>query len=146
MSKRNTYILAFLLVAIVIVLAIMNNQRNTTTFKEAVLDQLNLAEISSVDVIKSIDSSEEEISVTTPEKIQFIVNVLSEVKLRKADYSNSQQTESYWITIKTNNERKFGLTLYSDHIIIFSYDLVGKKSVSYKILNHVDLEAINELF
>ncbi|WP_391572308.1 hypothetical protein [Cohnella sp.] len=145
MSKRNTYILAVLLVAIVVVLAIMNNQRNTT-FKEAVLDHLNLAEISSVDVIKSIDSSEEEISVTTPEKIQFLMNVLSEVKLRKADYSNSQQTESYWITIKTNNERKFGLTLYSDHIIVFSYDSVGKKSVSYKILNHVDLEAFNGLF
>jgi len=144
-SKRNTYILAVLLVAIVVVLAIMNNQRNTT-FKEAVLDHLNLAEISSVDVIKSIDSSEEEISVTTPEKIQFLMNVLSEVKLRKADYSNSQQTESYWITIKTNNERKFGLTLYSDHIIVFSYDSVGKKSVSYKILNHVDLEAFNGLF
>ena len=146
--KKGYKIFAAIILAIVVGSVIINMSTKNTIFKEVVTDHLNVKEISSIEIIRSTDTiSEDTITVTDVGQIQLIINALSQTKLRKTSISNINYAESYWITLKTNEKRKFGMTLYDkDYLTIFQYNSNKDATKSYKITNEFDPSVIRGLF
>lgn len=148
MKKRN-YIVAGIVIIIIVGLGIFYMSTKSTTFKEAVLDQFDVKEVSSIEIIKS-GENEKVVTVTDSSEIEKILNTFSQTKLRESSLSNINYADSYWMTIKTNNKnRKFGITLYDkDYINIYEYSAAIQKNTtkSYKITNDFDPIVIRDLF
>ncbi|WP_045574559.1 hypothetical protein [Desulfosporosinus sp. I2] len=146
--KKRYKIVAAIIFAIVVGLVIIYMSTKNTTFKEVVLDHLNVMEVSSIEIIRKTDAiNENRITVTDPSQIELIMNAFSRTKMREASFSNINYTESYWITLKTNENRKFGITLYdNDYVNIFEYNSKKNTTKSYKITNEFDPIVIRGLF
>ncbi|UYO06685.1 ATP-dependent metallopeptidase FtsH/Yme1/Tma family protein [Paenibacillus sp. PSB04] len=146
--KRLIYLAAAVL--IVIGLGIFYFSPKNFTFKEAVLDKLDTNNVASIEIIKRDQQGEHTKNVTNSEEIHEILNSLSAANLKKSGPSDIQFTESYWITVKTNDEgRAYGITLYdSDYMHTFEYDAAAPKNASrsYKITNDFDAAAIRNVF
>ncbi|MFC3748314.1 hypothetical protein [Paenibacillus sp. GCM10012306] len=151
MNKRNKYILFGIVMLIIVGLGIFYMSPSNTTFKKAVLDQLDVAEVSSIKIDKSGAAVDEnEVTITDPGEIDKILGTLAQINLRKSRLSNIKYNDSYWITIETKSENlKFGITLY-DQNYLETYEYNAKipknKIQSYKITNDFDLEVIRDLF
>ncbi|MGO4697530.1 hypothetical protein AB4Z50_24915 [Paenibacillus sp. 2TAB26] len=147
MIKRNMIVPALFLIVIagIVVFTTFSKQ---TTFKKAISDQLNVTQISSIEILKSTDDPlEEKIIVTDSALIERIMNVFSNTKLIKEHFSTNNYKESYWITIKTNENRQFGFTLYDHHFLnVFDYNASKNAANSYKITNELDASVIRDLF
>ncbi|WP_136607779.1 hypothetical protein [Paenibacillus dokdonensis] len=146
MRKSNMYIIAPVIIIVIVGLVIYNFYSKNTTFKDVVLDKINTDQISSLEILKS--SNDEKKTITDKSEINKIINSLSVIKLSEGSYS-IDSTESYYITIKTNNLRRFGMTLYDkNYLRIFDYDpKIPKNSIkSYKISNEFDPATIRSLF
>ncbi|MGG1636656.1 hypothetical protein [Paenibacillus sp. NRS-1760] len=147
MKKRYMFVPALFLFVIagVVVFTISSKQ---TTFNKVISDQLNLNQISTIEILKSIDDPlEEKIVVTDLAQIERIMNVFSNTKLIKEHFSTININETYWITIKTNENRQFGLTLYDYHYLnVFNYNASKDAANSYKITNELDASVIRDLF
>jgi len=145
--KQRYMVVAAIILSMVLGLVIIDATKNTT-FKEVVLDQLNVVEVSSIEVIRSSNTIEDKITVTDPSQIKAVMNAFSLITLREASCSNINHMESYWITIKTNKIRQFGITLYNkDYVNIYDYNSKNKNSEkTYKITNEFDPRVIRGLF
>lgn len=147
--KKRYKIVAAIFLAIVVGLVIIDMSTKNTTFKEVVLDHLNVIEVSSIEIIRSTDTiNEDKITVTDPSQIESIMNAFSQTKLKEASFLNINYTGSYWITLKTNKNRKFGITLYDKvYVTIIEYNNSTKNATkSYKITNEFDPIVIRGLF
>lgn len=146
--KRLVYLAAAVL--IVVGLGIFYFSPKNFTFKEAVLDKLDTNRVASIEVIKRDQQGEHIKNVTNSEEINQILNSLSAAKLKKSRASDIEFTESYWMTLKTNDKgRAYGMTLHdNDYINTFEYnaDVPKKASRSYKITNDFDTAAIRNVF
>lgn len=101
-------------------------------------------DITSIEVIKS--STSEEVTVTAPDKINKIITDLFHVRLKKKRFNGVKNySESYWVTIYANNERRFGITYY-DPSFISVYTFKDRKHYNYKIIDNSDIETIKHLF
>ncbi len=148
MKKRGKYFIAFLVIVAIAVLGMMYLSSRNTTFKEVVLNKLNLNEISSIEVIRSDRTNDKEITVTDTTQIKKILNAFSQMKLKESSISNINFITSYWITLESNGNRDFGITLYDKkYIVIYEYNAASQKnqSKSYIITNDFDPLAIAEL-
>lgn len=142
MKKR--YITIAILCLTVILVFVYLSTRNTT-FNEAVLDELNISEISSLEIIKSIGTQEEEISVVDSNEIKSLMSMFSQIKLKHKQFPNGNYSETYWITIKGKGNRLYGMTLYDkDYIQIYNYQ--SNISDEYKIIGDLNLSVIQEMF
>lgn len=113
--------------------------KTTISFKEAALGQMNLEEISAIDIIKSVDNTENEkmINVSNPKAIHQIINELSQIQLKKSD-SSTPSSDLYWITIRSKQERELGLTIFGEKsLVIYKYDSAVPKNnvVSYEFIS-----------
>jgi hypothetical protein len=121
---------------------------DTTSFKELVLDRVNVADVTSIEIVETKESStqEEEIVVTDRDEIENIMNGFAQVKLRESD-SGGSFGEAYWIHIKVDGYPRFGLHL-NDQNYIYIHDLQrnDKYNGSYRITNEFNSEFINHLF
>lgn len=88
MKRRGKYIITILVIITIAALAMMYIFSKNTTFKEVVLDKLNLNEISSIEIIKSGSTNEKEITVTDPSQITKIMDAFSQMKLKESTISN----------------------------------------------------------
>lgn len=148
MKRRGKYFITILVIIIVAALGMMYIFSKNTTFQEVVLDKLNLNEISSIEIIKSDRTNEKEITVTDPSQIIKIMDAFSQMKLKESTISNINYITSYWITLKSNENRNFGITLYdNNYIFIYEYNAVSQNNQfkSYIITNDLDPVAITEL-
>lgn len=146
--KRRYKIVAVIILAIVVGLVI-NNYTKNTTFKEAVLDHMNVKEISSIEIVRASDAiNEDKITITDSSQIELIMNAFSQTKLRESISPNIKYTEVYWITLKINKIRKFGIILYGkDYVVINDANPYEKYKVhSYRITNEFDSIVIQGLF
>lgn len=146
--KRLVYLAAAFL--IVVGLGIFYFSPKNFTLEEAVLDKLDTNNVASIEVIKRDQQGEHTKNVTNSEEINEILNSLSAAKLKKSGSSDIQFTESYWITLKTEDKgRAYGMTLYdNDYINTFEYNAAVPKNASrsYKITNDFDAAAIRNAF
>ncbi|MEC0182568.1 DUF5301 domain-containing protein [Paenibacillus peoriae] len=140
MKIQKKYVLSFIILFVVIVvIGVIFASKTTITFKEAALGQVNLEEIDTIEVIKSDDNStnERKITVSDPKVIHQILNEFSQVQLKKSN-SSSPSSDSYWITIRSKQERKLELTILGEkNIVIYKYNSANPKNsiVSYEIVS-----------
>ncbi|MFB5268615.1 hypothetical protein ACE41H_17780 [Paenibacillus enshidis] len=120
----------------------------TTSFKELVLDRVNINSISSIEIVKAEKSSDEEkkIVVTDRKEIENIMHGFAEVKLKESDFDNSG--DSYWFYIKVDGYSRFGLQLNEQNQIhVFDRQRDDKyRSASYQITNDFNKDFIGNLF
>ncbi|WP_054024019.1 hypothetical protein [Bacillus sp. FJAT-28004] len=143
MKKRNKIVVLIMVIGLVVVYMYSRN----STFSEEVTNHFNVKDVSSIEIIKTSTSNEETITVTDPKQIELIMNAFSTTKLRKDRILNINHTESYWITIKNNGTRRFGLTLYDDEYLeIYNNNATKNALKSFKITNELNLTIIQDLF
>ncbi|MGW9526497.1 hypothetical protein ACWHAM_01870 [Paenibacillus terrae] len=151
MKIQKKYVLSFIILFVVIVvIRVIFASKITITFKEAALGQVYLKEIDTIELIKSDDNStnERKITVSDPKVIHLIINELSQVQLKKSN-SGSPSSDSYWITIRSKQERKLGLTILGEkNIVIYKYNSANPKNsiVSYEIVSRYNGKLIQDLF
>ncbi|WP_068500198.1 DUF5301 domain-containing protein [Paenibacillus kribbensis] len=151
MKIQKKYVLSFIILFVVIVVAgVIFASKTTITFKEAALGQVNLEEIDTIEIIKSDDNStnERKITVSDPKEIHQIINEFSQIQLKKSN-SSTPSSDSYWITIRSKQERKLGLTILGEkNIVIYKYKSANPKNsiVSYEIISGYNGKLIQNLF
>ncbi|ASR49500.1 hypothetical protein B4V02_23840 [Paenibacillus kribbensis] len=151
MKIQKKYVLSFIIIFVVIVVAgAIFASKSTITFKDAALGQVNLEEIDTIEIIKSDDNStnERKITVSDPKEIHQIINEFSRVQLKKSN-SSTPSPDSYWITIRSKQERKLGLTILGEkNIVIYKYNSANPKNsiVSYEIISGYNGKLIQNLF
>ncbi len=114
------------------------------------MGQVNLEEIDTIEIIKSDDNptNERKITVSDPKEIHQIINEFSQIQLKKSN-SSTPSSDSYWITIRSKQERKLGLTILGEkNIVIYKYNSANPKKsiVSYEIISGYNGKLIQELF
>ncbi|MDP4096263.1 hypothetical protein OIN60_05695 [Paenibacillus sp. P96] len=146
-TTRRKYIILVIGIAVLVAVYFITRP-NTTSFKELVLDHVNVADITSIEIVKTQRSSqEEEIVVTDRNKIENIINGFARAELRQSD-SGGEFSEAYWISIQENDKLRFGLRLDDQNYISISdlqrNDKYG--SGHYQITNDFNSEFIRNLF
>ncbi|MEC0172706.1 hypothetical protein [Paenibacillus graminis] len=120
-----------------------------SSFEERVSGRINLQDITSIEIIRSLPSTTDEVKVTVtdPAKIAGIMNAFADVKLMSSNASHNFN-RSYWISIIVGKSLRFGVHL-DDQKYIYINDLARKdkySSGSFKIINHYDIRSIDSLF
>ncbi|KWX78341.1 hypothetical protein [Paenibacillus jilunlii] len=120
-----------------------------SSFEERVSGRINLQDITSIEIIRSMPSTTDEVKVTVtdPAKIADIMNAFADVKLMSSSFSHDFN-RSYWISIIVGKSLRFGIRL-DDQKYIYINDLARKdkySSGSFKIINHYDMRSIDRLF
>ncbi|HWO97236.1 MAG TPA: DUF5301 domain-containing protein [Bacillus sp. (in: firmicutes)] len=101
--------------------------RNGTTFNEIVLDT---TEVTSVEIVRSSD--DKKVVLKDENDINFFIKSLSEAEL-KENKIKEDFDESYWLVLRTNGERKIGMTIYDEKFLLL-YDYETNKQTSYQIV------------
>lgn len=121
----------------------MINSRSTT-FNQAVPD---MSEVSSIQIIKS--STNKEVILEKESDVKSLIQSWSEMELKADEMGSLDFKESYWITLKANDEREYGLTVYDDkYLLVYDFSKRTKKdsSRSYQIISGADLDDIEQYF
>lgn len=143
MKKRYVLSLISLVIPIVYWSVILYHSFNS--FENMVLDQINEAEITSIEIQRSL--SEEQVIIDDKKEIETIIHKFADVKLRRSDASDHSK-ESYWISIFVNKGMRFGMRL-TDENFIYINDLYKKdkySSGSFIITSDFDGAFIANLF
>ncbi|MDW2876128.1 MULTISPECIES: DUF5301 domain-containing protein [Bacillaceae] len=139
---KKFMVLGFLSILIILGAIYMINTRSTT-FNQAVPD---MSEITAIEIIKS--STDKEV-VLEKNDVKKLVQSWSEMELKADKMGSLDFEESYWITLKANDERKYGLTVYDDkYLLVYDFSKRTKKdsSRSYQIISGADLDDIEQYF
>ncbi|MGD6903341.1 DUF5301 domain-containing protein [Bacillus infantis] len=139
---KKFMVLGFLSILIILGAIYMINTRSTT-FNQAVPD---MSEITAIEIIKS--STDKEV-VLEKNDVKKLVQSWSEMELKADKMGPLDFEESYWITLKDNDERKYGLTVYDDkYLLVYDFSKRIKKdsSRSYQIISGADLDDIEQYF
>ncbi|MBD8068804.1 DUF5301 domain-containing protein [Bacillus sp. PS06] len=116
------------------------NSRSNTTFNEVVLE---MPEITSIEIIKS--SAEKEVFIENENVITQLLKHFSEAELKEDEVGSINFDESYWLTLRTNGERKLGITVYDEnYLMIFDYSTSNQ--TSYRIISGFDSSKIEQYF
>lgn len=143
MKKRYVLSLISLVIPIVYWSVILYHSFNS--FENMVLDQINEAEITSIEIQRSL--SEEQVIIEDKKEIETIIHKFADVKLRRSD-GFERLEHSYWISIFVNKGMRFGMEL-TDENFIYINDLYKKdkySSGSFKITSDFDGAFIANLF
>ncbi len=113
--------------------------KSSTTFNEFV----HTAEITSIDIIRSSD--DKEVVIENGNDIKELLKHFSEAELMEDEMGSIDFNESYWITLRSNNVRKLGMTVYDDkYLLIFDYN--KNNSTGYQIISVFDSSNIEQYF
>lgn len=151
MKIQKKYVLSFIILLVVIVVAgVIFTSKTTISFKEAALGQVNLEEIDTIEIIKSDDNSanEKKITVSDPKSINQIINIFSQLQLKKSN-SSTPSSDLYWITIRSKQERKLGLTILGEkNLVVYKYNSAVPKNsvVSYEIISGYNGKLMQKFF
>ncbi|MGN7360397.1 DUF5301 domain-containing protein [Paenibacillus sp. SAF-054] len=121
--------MAAVMIIAMVGLVTFHSYSKNTTFKGLVLTKINTDQISSVEVLKS--STDEKKTLTDKSEINQIINSLSVITLRAGSYTAIDTAEPYYMTIRINNQRRFGLLLYDEDVLkVYDYQSNGKKNAT----------------
>lgn len=109
-------------------------------FNEAVPDS---PEITSIEIIRTSDN--QDVVLEGGNDVRDLMNQLSETELREKSIGSIDFEESYWITIRADNNRKFGLTIYDEKYMLI-YDYESSKQNSYQIISGFESFSIEKYF
>ncbi|OMD40483.1 DUF5301 domain-containing protein [Paenibacillus odorifer] len=143
MKKTNPYIV--FLVVFIIGFWSITLYHSYNSFKNIILDRIDTAEITSIEILKS--SNDEQVEVEDPKEIEKIIHEFSDVKLRRSNAAD-KPTETYWISIRVNKALRFGMNL-TDTNFLHIIDLASNNkyhSGGFKITSKFDGQSITSLF
>ncbi|MNB91249.1 hypothetical protein D3C75_383240 [compost metagenome] len=150
--KNRRYLLLITGVVLIILLSgfgLFTYFNEFVTFDEAIGKSLDSKSVSSVEIIRRNPTGEKIVNLTDPAQIQQVLEVFSDLKLKKSSLSEVRFDDSYWITLKGNNQRRtVGITLYDDlYLDLYNYGSSSPKNVhtSYLIASDVDLNELDKL-
>lgn len=143
MKKR--YVLSLIPLVILVIYWSVTLYHSYNSFENLVLDRIDEAEITSIEILKSL--SEEEIIIDDKKEIETIIHEFADVKLRRSN-APDHSTESYWISIFVNKSLRFGMRLTDTNFVYISdlYEKDKYSSGSFKITSDFDVEFISNLF
>lgn len=143
MKKRYVLSLISLVIPIVYWSVILYHSFNS--FENMVLDQISEAEITSIEIEKSL--SEEKVIIEDKKEIETIIQKFADVKLRRTE-GLERFKESYSISIFVNKGMRFGIMLTdTNSVYIYDYHKKDKySSGSFKITSDFDGAFIANLF
>ncbi|MFD2046541.1 hypothetical protein ACFSTA_19980 [Ornithinibacillus salinisoli] len=107
-------------------------------FEEAIL--LNVEEITSIEIAHN----DTEVTISDPDEIEKIMDNFSELELKETNSLDGFE-KTYWITIKENNSKAYGLTVHDNkQLHTFSYE--DNQQQEFTIINKkdFDLSKLNE--
>ncbi|MGD6855952.1 DUF5301 domain-containing protein [Bacillus infantis] len=139
---KKFMVLGFLSILIILGAIYMINTRSTT-FNQAVPD---MSEITAIEIIKS--STDKEV-VLEKNDVKKLVQSWSDMELKADGMGSLDFEESYWITLRAKDTRKYGLTVYDDkYLLVYDFSKRTKKdsSRSYQIISGADLDDIEQYF
>ncbi|MGD6875086.1 DUF5301 domain-containing protein [Bacillus infantis] len=140
---KKFMLFGFISIMIILGVMYMINSRSTT-FNQAVPD---MSEVSSIQIIKS--STNKEVILEKESDVKSLIQSWSEMELKADEMGSLDFKESYWITLKANDEREYGLTVYDDkYLLVYDFSKRTKKdsSRSYQIISGADLDDIEQYF
>jgi hypothetical protein len=140
---KKFMLFGFLSIMIIFVVMFMINSR-ITTFNQAVPD---MSEITSIEILKT--STDKSVVLEKESDVTILIQSWSEMELKADKMGSLDFEESYWITLKANDERKYGLTVYDDkYLLVYDFSKRTKKdsSRSYQIISGADLDDIEQYF
>ncbi|MGD6842482.1 DUF5301 domain-containing protein [Bacillus infantis] len=140
---KKFMLFGFLSIMMILGVIYIINSRNTT-FNQAVPD---MSEITSIEIIKS--STDKEVVLENKNDVKSLIQSWSEMKLKADKMGSLNFEESYWITLKANDARKYGLTIYDDqYLLVYDFSKRNEKgsSRSYHLMNGFDLGDIEQYF
>jgi Domain of unknown function (DUF5300) len=138
---KKFMLFGFLSIMIILGVMYMINSRSTT-FNQAVPD---ISEITSIEIIKT--SIDKEVILEKEKDVKRLIQSWSEMELKADEIGSLDFEESYWITLKANDARKYGLTIYDDqYLLIYDFSKRTEKdsSRSYQIISGADLDDIEQ--
>lgn len=144
---RNKGLLLIISVFIIAIVGLLYffKLNDHTSFENIVLNDKE--EITQIDIIRSSDNAVE--TIENANEIEQVLTILSDIrKIKETDDDYPNINELYWITIKENGQRQYGVTLMlgkeDDFVSIFNYN--DGDSSNYKILESNKLKLIDKFF
>ncbi|MDF0729015.1 DUF5301 domain-containing protein [Cytobacillus sp. S13-E01] len=116
---------------------------NKTTSLDNVLSDIDVSDITSIEIIKSSDNKEK--ILQNKNEINNFIQIFSQVEFKERSLKKLKFDESYWITIRENEERSVGMTIYDEnYMLVYIYKPTSQNS--FEILNGRSLTDIENYF
>ncbi|AWE07629.1 hypothetical protein DCE79_09645 [Lysinibacillus sp. 2017] len=113
--------------------------------REEFPDVIRAENVSEINVIRGSDDKEVTIIEENPK--ENLLAALLDTDVKKAKGSNKDDSESYWITIKNENEREFGFRIDNElNVTPYEYGGSKKNSDNYLFSDGKVLKIIESLF
>ncbi len=141
MKKQIKLIMFF--VFLIIILGSIYIFKTNNSFKNTVLENIRITDVTIIEIIRSADNKE--IVITDRNQIDKIMSNFLVANLKKSKILDQNFNESYWIKIRVNKKLKLGLRLDDkNYISVFDYD---KGNIGdFKINGNFEKEIIENLF
>ncbi|MFC4323079.1 hypothetical protein [Litchfieldia salsa] len=138
--KKVNLIFASLIVIAIVGFFIFSGM--TKSFEDNVPKEL-LSEVTSVEILRTFDNKE--VVIEDKYGIDEVMSSFSNARLKESKIHKIESTDSYWITIRANNERKFGITVYDEEYLIV-YDYESSEVHNYQIKDGFSITTIEKIF
>lgn len=115
-----------------------------TTFEKEVIEKIENKEISSL-LLMDWTESEDVVILKNKEDIDYILDSLAALKLKKVSTSPDTSKKDYYINIKGQSENLFSLILSDSKYLVIT-DFKNNSVQQYEIENDFDLNKIKKFF
>lgn len=152
MSKRSQTIILSIVALLILSGLIISEMNSRRTFKELVIDQIGDSHGSQEIFLISISewdgtSLNKSIEITDIETINKVMNVFSDLKLKRSESDHPDLSESYWVTIQPDNGPTLSVNFADDKIMKIgnSFSAKEKYNWSYEAVGGFDISSIQAL-
>lgn len=152
MSKRSQTIILSIVALLILSGLIISEINSRTSFKELVIDQIGDShgsqEIFLISISEWDDNSlNKSIERTDIETINKVMNVFTDLKLKRSKSNHPDLSESYWVTIQPDNGPMLSVTFADDKImnINSSFNSKKKHDWTYEAVGGFDLSTIQAM-
>lgn len=141
---KKIFSLALGLVVLLILIWLFFIKGGETTLQEEFGKEIDSLKVNEIEVVRGSDEKTVEFKDGQTEKI---LDMLLNAELKEAKTSDGEATESYWISIRENDERTLGIRIDNSLVLTpHSYKGSKKKSGDYLLKDDSVLNFIESLF
>ncbi|MEK5357743.1 hypothetical protein [Paenibacillus sp. FSL L8-0709] len=146
--KRRRSPVAFGILIVLLVILVMqldftglkNRMYPNTTFTKEVIEKIGDKEVPTMQLIQFTGNT---LVLKDKEDTDQILNSLAPLKLKRVNKLPDTSIETYYIVIRNQGEKTFGISLYdTKNMVITNYK--NSSTQRYQITNDVDLDKINK--
>ncbi|WP_339314809.1 hypothetical protein [Paenibacillus sp. FSL R10-2734] len=146
MKRRSPVAFGYLIVLLAILVmqldftGLKNRMYPNTTFTKEVIEKIGNKEVTSMLLIQYTGNT---LVLKNKEDTDQILDSLAPLKLKRVKKLPDTSIETYYIILRNQGEKKFGISLYdTKHMVITNYK--NSSTERYKITNDIDLDKIKK--